>query len=182
MITRVLVIVSLAACGADARAMSWEIPPGAWTLKAKGELFALRSDPSRSLTLEWRWQRGDRRRLSISGRYRVTAIKHNQTHATLAVGAIGTEVRIGGKPARRDLAAVDALGTTIRAGQELRLTLVSGCSGKRDWLQLCLHEDRQGKKPHVFCRTLHAPRKAACGPPIDGSKINPPPEELRRRK
>jgi hypothetical protein len=184
MIQRMAVIFGVIAAAGSARGMSWEVPPGTWSLREPGETFTLRSDKGHTLTLDWRWKRGDRRRLTISGRYKVTVIKHNHTGATLEVSAIGAEVRIGGKPARRDLTEVDALGTTIRTGQKLRLTLVGGCSGKRDWLQLCLHEERKGKKPHVFCRTLHAPRAAACdpGPPIDGSKINPPPEELRGKR
>lgn len=169
---RTLVVVVIAALSVVGDARAWDIPPGVWTLNQKGETLTLRCEKERQLTLDWRFK--DRRRLTVSGRYAVTATKGNHTSATLRVSTIGSEVRIGGTLARRDLTEVDALDTTLRVGQKLRLTLVGGCSGKKDWLQLCLHEQRKGR-PHVSCRTLYAPRKTACGPPVDGRLINPPP-------
>lgn len=151
-----------------------EAPRGWWTLREGETTTCLEIKPDHQLRLTFQGKM-DRNPIVVDGEYRVTANKMADHHVTFAVTKIWQKQLSNCRKAwiDEDLHETRQLGRTIKAGDQLKLTLHFGCVDAHPTVQLCAH----GAKTDVVCKQLSDPNgscKESTGPAIDGAKINAP--------
>jgi hypothetical protein len=150
-------------------AQATELPKGRYTSRDGGVETCLNVIDERRVELSFEGL-NDRNPIRVEGDYRVTANKMGDFHVEVKVTRIVQKQLTRCRKSWEDmeLASTQQLGRTIKPGDVLRLTLHYECNGF-EHVQLCAHGP-------VVCRELSdRSRKCTPPPPMDGSRINPPP-------